>query len=175
MKHIFFFLLFAGFAFSTNAQEVKWHTFEEAIKLNQTAPRKIMVDVYTDWCGWCKVMDKKTFSQEVIAEYLNNKYYAVKFNAEQKEDIILGNDTLKYIPNGQRGYHQLAAALLNNKLSYPSVVFLDEQSKIIHVQQGFTKAQPFDVMLKYIGGSHYNNTPWETWSKTYKSPIISEE
>lgn len=175
MKRIFFFLLFAGFIFSTKAQEVKWYTFEEAFKLNQTAPRKIMVDVYTDWCGWCKVMDKKTFSHKVIAEYLNNKYYAVKFNAEQKEDIILGNDTLKFVASGARGYHQLAAALLNNKLSYPSVVFLDEQSKIIHLQQGFTKAQPFDVMLKYIGGSHYTNTEWTKWSETYNSPIVSEE
>lgn len=181
MKQFFFLLFIAGFIFKGNAQEaenskaVKWFTFEEAFVLNQKEPRKIMVDVYTDWCGWCKVMDKKTFSNSVISEYLNEKYYPVKFNAEQKEDVILGQDTLRFVASGSRGYHQLAAALLNNKLSYPSVVFLDEESKIIHLQQGFTKAQPFDVMLKYIGGNHYTTTPWTTWEETYKSPIVSEE
>lgn len=174
MKQIFFSFMLIGLSLMLGAQDVKWYTFEEAVKLNQTQPRKIMVDVYTDWCGWCKVMDKKTFSQPIVAAYLNETYYAVKFNAEQKEDIILGNDTLKFIPSGSKGYHELAAALLNNKLSYPSVVFLDEKIKIIHLQQGFTKAEPFDKMLKFIGGNHYVDKKWEVWSQTYTSPIPPE-
>lgn len=157
------------------AQEVKWLTFEEAVALNKKEPRKIMVDVYTDWCGWCKVMDKKTFSNAYVADYLNDKFYAVKFNAEQKEDIILGNDTLRFIPSGNKGYHMLAAALLNNRLSYPSVVFLNEDMQIIHLQQGFTKAKPFDMMIKFIGGNYYLNEKWETWSSAYESPVKEEE
>ncbi len=177
MKRVFLFIFTTVLSLSTYSQGdvsqgVKWYTIEEAFKLNQMQPRKIMVDVYTDWCGWCKVMDKKTFSHSVIAEYLNKKYYPVKFNAEQKEDVILGKDTLKYVATqGTKGYHQLAVALLNNKLSYPSVVFLDEQARIIHLQQGFTEAQPFDKMLKFIGGDHYTTEKWEAWSTNYESPI----
>lgn len=174
MKRLFFFLLLSGFVFSAQAQEVKWYTFEEALELNKKEPRKIMVDVYTDWCGWCKVMDKKTFSHSVIAGYLNDKYYPVKFNAEQREDVILGSDTLRYVAQGNRGYHELAAALLNNKLSYPSVVFLDEKVRIIHLQQGFQEAHPFDMMIKFIGGNHYSTEKWEAWSANYQSPISAE-
>ena len=65
-------------ALNLGAQEVKWLTFEEAIELNRREPRKIMIDVYTDWCSWCKVMDKNTFNQAVIANYLNKTYYQVK-------------------------------------------------------------------------------------------------
>lgn len=174
MKKALFFLLLVGIVVDLNAQEVRWYTIEEAFEMNKTQPKKIMVDVYTDWCGWCKVMDKKTFSNPIIADYLNENYYPVKFNAEQKQDVILGPDTLRYVAQGARGYHELAAALLNNKLSYPSVVFLDEQSRILHLQQGFTKAQPFDVMIKYLGGNHFTTTKWEDWNTSYKSPISVE-
>lgn len=153
---------------------VKWYTFEEAYKLNKISPKKIMVDVYTNWCGWCKVLDKKTFSHPEIARYLNTQYYPVKLNAEQREDIVLDNDTLKFIASGSKGYHELAAGLLKNKLSYPSVVFMDERNQIIHVQQGFTKPQPFDMLLKFIGGNHYATQKWDAWSASYVSPIASE-
>lgn len=155
-------------------QQVKWYTIEEAFKLNESEPRKIMIDVYTDWCGWCKVMDKQTFSHPVIAEYLNSNYYAVKLNAEQKEDITLMGDTFKYIAQGTRGYHELAAVLLNGKMSYPSVVFLaniDGQLKAIHHQPGFVKPGPFDQMLKFIGGDHYLSEDYNAWLSTYESKI----
>ena len=62
--------------------KIKWYTFEQAIKLCEKAPKKLMVDVYTDWCGWCKKMDAETFSNAEIAKYVNEHFYAVKFNAE---------------------------------------------------------------------------------------------
>lgn len=64
-------------------------------------------------------MDKATFQRPEVATYMNEHFYNVKFNAEQKEDIeILGNN-FKFIAQGNRGYHELAAALLNGKMSYP--------------------------------------------------------
>lgn len=159
---------------SISAQTVKWYTIAEAIELNKKEPRKIMVDVYTGWCGWCKVMDANTFNNTIIAQYLNEKYYPVKLDAEQKEDIVIGDKTYKFIAQGTRGYHELAAALLSGKLSYPSVVFLNEQIQIVHLEQGYVKAKPFDMILKYIGGNFYLNQPWETWSTAYTSPLPSE-
>src|SRR5688572_33238081 len=95
---------------------VKWITFEEAIKKSKTEKRAIFVDVYTDWCGWCKVMDKNTFSDPQVAKILNDKFYAVKFDAEQREDVVFNGHTFKFVPSGNKGYHELAAALLNNQL-----------------------------------------------------------
>ncbi len=158
-------------ALNLGAQEVKWLTFEEAIELNHKEPRKIMIDVYTDWCSWCKVMDKNTFNQAVISDYLNKTYYPVKFNAEQKEEITFNDKTYKFIDQGARGYHELAAALLSGQMSYPSVVFLDDQVRIIHIQKGYVKAEPFDEIIKFIGGNHYQTEEWEEWKAGYTSPF----
>ena len=168
--------IIVGFLFlslAIDAQQVKWYTFEEAIELNKKEPRKIMIDVYTDWCGWCKVMDRNTFNDSIVSGYLNLKYYPVKLNAEQKEDIKFNDVIFKFVAQGARGYHELAAALLNNQMSYPSVVFLDEKIQIIHVQQGYVQPQPFDEIIKFIGGNYYKNTSWEDWKRGYKSPFAA--
>ncbi len=169
-------MILIGFLFltlSVNAQLVNWYTFEEAVEMNKKEPRKIIVDVYTDWCGYCKVMDKNTFSNKTVAEYMNARYYPVKFNAEQKEDITFNEKTYKFVAQGSRGFHELAAALLSGQLSYPSVVFLDEQIRIIHVQKGYVQAKPFDEIIKFIGGNHFKTESWEDWKASYKSPLAN--
>src|SRR5438045_724912 len=95
---------------------VKWMSFEEAVAKSKTEKRKIFIDVFTDWCGWCKVMDKNTFPDPEIAKLLNEKFYPVKFDAEQTADVVFRGSTFKFVSQGNRGYHQLAAALLNNQL-----------------------------------------------------------
>ena len=150
---------------------VQWMTFEEAVAKSKVEKRKIFIDVYTDWCGWCKVMDKKTFSDPNVAKLLNEKFYAVKFNAEQTEDITFNGTTFKYVGENGRGVHQLAAALLSNKLSYPTVVFLDENFRIVHPLAGFHEAPQFHKIAQFIGEDHYKTQKWEAWQTTYKSPF----
>ena len=150
---------------------VNWMTFEEAVERSKTDKRKIFVDVYTDWCGWCKVMDKKTFSEPAVAKLLNEKYYPVKLNAEQREDIVYKGSTFKFIDQGGRGTHQLAAALLNNQLSYPSVVFLNEDFAIIHILKGYRQAPEFHKIAEFIGGDFYKDTKMEAWEPQYQSPF----
>lgn len=170
------FVILAGFVFSgfIFAQEVKWYTIEEAIALNEKSPKKIVIDVYTDWCGWCKVMDRNTFGNKIIAEYLNENYYPVKFNAEQKENITLGGYTYKYISQGRRGYHELAAALLNGNLGYPSVVFLttiEDKLQIIHIEQRYIPPKDFDQIINFIGDDLYKEISWNEFLASYQSPI----
>ena len=163
----------SAIAFQANGQEevatVNWLSFEEAVERSKTEKRKIFVDVYTDWCGWCKVMDKKTFQTAAVAKVLNEKYYPVKFNAEQREDVVFRGTTFKFIEYGSRGTHQFAAALLNNQLSYPSVVFLNEDFSIIHIMKGYQKAPEFHKMAEFIGGDHYKRIKMEAWE--YASPF----
>ena len=155
----------------TAEDEVQWLTFEEAVERSKSEKRKIFIDVYTDWCGWCKVMDKKTFSEPAVARLLNEKYYPVKFNAEQREDVVYRGTTFRFIEQGSRGTHQLAAALLNNQLSYPSVVFLNEDFAIIHILKGFRQAPEFHKITEFIGGDHYKSSKMEAWEPTYQSPF----
>jgi thioredoxin-related protein len=149
---------------------VHWMTFADAIQKSKTEKRRIFIDVYTDWCGWCKVMDKNTFSDPIIAKLLNEKFYAVKLNAEQREDIVFDGTTFKFVENGRSGYHQLAAALLNNQLSYPTVVFLDEDFKMLQPLPGYQKAPEFHKVAKFIGEGHYKTVKWDAFQQTYKSP-----
>ena len=151
---------------------VKWLTFEEAIEKSKTEKRKFFFDVYTDWCGWCKVMDKQTFSDPVVAKMLNEKFYPVKFNAEQREDIVFQGRTFKYIESGRGGYHELAAALLNNQLSYPTVVFVDEEFTSVAPLPGYRKAEEFHKYAMYFADHHFKKgqNSWKEFEKNYKSP-----
>jgi len=148
--------------------KVKWYTWEEAVKAAKTEKRKIFVDVYTDWCGWCKRMDKNTFQHSSVAKYLNEEFYAVKLNAEQKGDILFKGHTFKYVKQGRRGYHQLAYELLNGRMSYPTVVILNEEYERILIAPGYQEAKDFKNILKYAADEAYKNKTWQQFSAETK-------
>jgi thioredoxin-related protein len=158
----------------TTEAKINWITFEEAIERNKKKPKKIFIDVYTDWCGWCKVMDKQTFTDPIIVDYINQNYYAVKFNAEGTQPILFKGKLYEFVPSGNRGYHQLAAELLQGRLSYPTVVFLDEKMDLLQPIPGFRKPPEMDLILKYFGGNHYKTTSYDVFQQQYKSPYPPE-
>ena len=135
---------------------VKWLTFEEALQLNQKKPRMIFVDIYTEWCGWCKKMDTETFSDPDIASYLNKKYYAVKLNAEQSAAITFKEQQfINPNPGKSRSTHQLATALLKNERLYPSYVILDKASDWTFKLKGYKTPVELMPILKYYGDGDY--------------------
>jgi thioredoxin-related protein len=174
---VVFISLIAGFTLA-HAQEnsqahagpVKWLTIQEAEKLSMSEKRLIFIDVYTDWCGWCKVMDKNTFADPEVARILNEKFYPVKFNAEQRADVALQGNIYKFVPYGNGGTHELASALLQNRLSYPTVVFLDEEFKMIQPLPGYQKAPEFHRIIQFLGEGHFRKMKWAEWQNIYKSP-----
>lgn len=158
--------------FNANAQistdKINWMSFEEAVKLNESAPKKIFIDVYTDWCGWCTKMDETTFIDPTIVKYMNDNFYAVKFDAEQTKAIVfMGHTFVNQNPNGSRkGTHQLAQALLQGKMSYPSYVFMNEKNQILTIVPGYAQASEFLPILKYFGSDAFLTTSWEEFSKS---------
>jgi thioredoxin-related protein len=151
--------------------KIHWLSWEEAIELSQNEKKKIFIDVYTDWCGWCKKMDASTFQQKYIADYINENYYAIKFNAEQKESIELNGTVYKFVKSGRRGYHELAASIMRGKMSYPTVVFLDENYELIQPIPGFRDAKTFEMIMTYFGEDHHTNMPWKKYESNYVSPF----
>ena len=137
---------------------------------NKKENKKLFIDVYTQWCGWCKKMDKTTFRNPIIIDYINQNYLPVKFDAEQKIPIEFLGKEYNFVKKGRRGYHELAAALLQNKLSYPTVVFLDENANMIQPLPGYRAAADFHPILEYIGKGHYKNTEWTAYQKSYQAP-----
>jgi len=141
---------------------IKWYSFEEAYNLNKKKPKKMIVDVYTEWCGWCKKMDAETFTNPTIVKYMNAHYYCVKLDAEQKDTIVL--DGVKYInpnPGAKRSTHQLANLLLRNQFSYPSYVFLNEEGKYIVLLPGYHQAKEFEPILSFFGEDVYLKSKME--------------
>ncbi len=153
---------------STPEVTIKWLTIEEALEKSKTEKRKIIVDVYTDWCGWCKQMDSSTFKDPVVVNYINDKYYPVKFNAEQATDINYKGKAYKLVKQqGGKGYHELAALWLNNRLSYPTTVVLNEDQDVIQPIPGYQDAKKMDAILHYFGTDNHKKTPWEKYEKNY--------
>ncbi len=145
--------------------QVKWLTFEEAVAKTKINPKPIFIDVYTDWCGWCKKMDKTTFNEDKVAKVLQTDFYPVKFNAEQKEPINFNNHEFKFIANGRKGYNELAVALLDGKLSYPSVVFLNEKMERITILAGYRGPDDFYPILQFIGSGAYQKQTFEEYQE----------
>ena len=100
-----------AFGVADTPSPVSWLTFDEAVVASEQGKRKIFIDVYTDWCGWCKRMDATTFSDPAVAEILQNKFYPVKFNAEQREPITFNNHTFNFV-------HAALRAIMSWQLHY---------------------------------------------------------
>ncbi|CAG5012652.1 Thiol:disulfide interchange protein DsbD [Dyadobacter sp. CECT 9275] len=148
---------------------IQWLTIEQAYAKMQLEPRKILIDVYTDWCGWCKVMDRETFKNPKVAQYINEKFYAVKFNAEQTKPVILGNLKFEYLPENR--VHQLALSLTNNQPSYPTTVFLDDQFQMIQPLPGYMKAREFHEVITFFGENYHKKEAFEDY-KTKIYPTL---
>lgn len=152
-------------SFSLSDEEpakIKWYTWEEAIKLSETQPKKLLIDVYTDWCGWCKKMDNETFTNAEIIALVNKDFYAIKLDAEQKEDILYKDFTFKFnSAHGRKGAHDLAVSLLDGKMGYPSLVYLDEQHNRITISPGYKAVDGLKQELNYIGEGHYASMTFE--------------
>lgn len=154
----------------SQAQEtIEWMGFEEAVAKNQSYPKKkIFIDVYTSWCGWCKKMDASTFADSSIVRYMNEHYYAVKLDAERMDTVnFMGRDFVNRNPKGKRGSHELAQALLQGKMSYPSYVILNENNQKITGMAGFLDVNKLQPILEYFGSNAHFKMPWETYQKKY--------
>ena len=147
------------FSIDSLSQEIKWISLEDAVYLQEASPRNILIDVYTNWCGPCKSLDRITFSNKSVIKYINDNFYAVKFNAE-------GNDVINfkgyeftnpnYNPsksNRRNSSHQLTRSL--GVSAYPTIVFLDKSSNLVHRLRGYQSPKQIEVYLKLFTDENF--------------------
>ena len=155
------------------AQQIKWMTFNEAIAAQKKNPKKIFVDIYTNWCGPCKMLSSNTFTNKDLAKYVNDNYYPVKFNGE-------GNEVVNY--KGQKfenkGYDPALAERRNathpltgymQVQAYPTMVFLDENNDLITGITGYMSPTQLELYLKMFNNNDYKKITTQQEFQVYQS------
>ena len=160
------------------AQEIKWVTFEEALALQKKEPKKIMMDVYTVWCGPCKMLDKNTFHNPDVVDFVNKNYYAVKFNGEGEAVVSYKGKTFSNPSynasraNTRNSVHDLTRHLQVN--AYPTIVFFDENADIIAPIRGYQQPKQLELYLKLFHNNHHKDIKTQEDFNNYYKAFVAE-
>lgn len=147
--------------------KVQWLTISEMHAAYKKNPKPILVDVYTSWCGWCKVMDRETYSNEKLAAYINEKYYPVKFDAESQDSVEWNGKKFGY--NAQYKVNEMAVYLLSGQMSYPTTVFLTALNGKPAPLPGYMKANEMESPLRFFGDGAYKTKNFPEYQKSFKA------
>ena len=150
-----------------NDSEIHWLTLDEAQTAMKKKPRKVWFDVYTSWCGWCKVMDKKTFANPSVAKYMNEHFYAIRLDAEQKDSISFMGKRFGFVPE-QRA-NQFAVEIMQGQMSYPTGVYMEENFQKPMSIPGYQDVATMEVILTYLAQEAYKTTPFPDYQKSFKN------
>lgn len=132
---------------------IEWVGFDEGIAIAKKENKPILIDVYTDWCTWCKEMDKKVFSDKTVIEYISKYFVAVKFNAESNQIVTLKDRRLT-----QR---ELSYAM--GITSYPTTLFLKPDGAPITRLPGYVPPETYRDVVEYIKVAGYDKMTFEEW------------
>ncbi len=169
MKYLVFLLVFVLSPLTFQGQQINWMTMNEALEAQKKNPKKIFVDVYTTWCGPCKLLDRNTFTNKDVINYLNKNFYSVKFNAEGTEEVTYNgftytNPRYQEGRKGRNGTHQFTSAL--KVTGYPSLAYFDENGKFIQAVAGYRTPQQLEIFLKMMATDDYKKlTTTEAWNE----------
>lgn len=177
MKKISF--LFCLLVSSVGFSQVNWMTMNQALEAQKENPKKILIKFYTDWCSMCKRMDRDTFNHPEIAKYINENYYAVKFNAEGNEEVNFEGKTFANPHHNSneksrgRVRHQFAQYM--NITAYPSTVFLDNDKNLITGLVGYFEAIDVEPYLALVATEKYKEVKtqedWEAYRSKFKGKV----
>jgi thioredoxin-related protein len=160
---------------TTAVAQINWMSFDEALIAQAASPKKIIVDVFTTWCGPCKLLDKNTFQNKKVANYINEHYYAVKFNGEGTEEVnylenIYTNPNYDAKRRGRNSQHEFAQAMKIR--GYPSIVFFDENGNYIQPVVGYKTPRQLEIYLKMIANDDYKDLTtaekWQAYQDAFK-------
>ena len=167
--NVFFIAFLIAFVFTsfkiTENDKIHWLSIEEMQLAYKKKPKPIIVDVYTSWCGWCKVMDKETYSNDQVAAYINEKYYAVRIDAETKESLEWNGKKYGYV--SQYKVNELAAYFLNGQMSYPTTVFFSSLEGNPAPLAGYLKPKEIESPLKFFGDGVYKTKNFPDYLKGF--------
>ena len=148
------------------AAEIHWLSVDELqAKMNKT-PRKVFIDVYTGWCGWCKKMEATTFKNPDLVKYMNNNFYCVRLDAERKDTIRFQGKVYYFDPKFKA--NTFAVELMNGNMSYPTSIIMLENYQNPQPIPGYHDIKEMEPILSYFGDNAFKHQKWEDFQKSYK-------
>lgn len=152
-------------------RSVKWISFEELELVNTKNPRKVIIEVYSKDCEWCKKFEKDVLENAVIANYINDNYYLVKAEAFDKAPIRFNGKELF----STNGFHPITSVYLKDPkgtpLSSPTQLFFDEKLTLLNFLKGYTTAKNFEMALSYFGDNYYKKMDWDKFIFGFKGKL----
>jgi len=142
------------------SDKIVWLSYDEAVELSRKKPKKIFVDVYTSWCGWCKRMDATTLQDPAIVDYMNEKFYAVKLNAESNKKVTY---------KGTEMTEQQLASRIFRASGYPTTVYLTPDEELLQPIPGYLDVDMLNKILHFYGDEHFKTTSWDRFSKSFNA------
>lgn len=144
--------------------KIRWVSLDAAMDYSKRQNKMILVFISTEWCGWCKLMEKKTFQHKPVIRYVNEHFVAVRLDGLYPKDIWFKGFRFRYIPEIQA--HQLAYQLLDGNLKYPSIVLMTYKAEIITPVYGYLEGRELVKVLSYYAEGHYETTTWEAYRRS---------
>lgn len=149
---------------------IKWYSWQEAMELEKKEKKKVFVDIFIPNCSWCKRLDSETFKDPFVIKYINDNFYPVKLDAKQNMDLQYKNHKYEYIRTPNGGYHELAVEFMQEDITFPSMVFLDENLNLIQTIGKFLDNEELLPIATYFGSDAHKDTPWSAYQRDFKYP-----
>jgi thioredoxin-related protein len=139
-------------------EPITWLTFEQGLAVSKKEKKMLVVDFYTTWCGWCKVMDKETYGNEEVAKFAKEKLVLVKVNAES-------NDKTRF---REKNYTYRELAMAFGVRGYPATAFIDANGDVLTLVEGYVPADKFLPILEFLSGGHHKTMKFEEFLEKKK-------